>query len=71
MRRRPNATPLIGFITDHANGVSPAGATPMAKLVELLARSAAVVADVLRGALGPLPAAQPAAAGTVYRIEQA
>jgi purine nucleoside phosphorylase len=62
---------LIGFITDYANGVAPADPTPVAKLVELLERSATVFADVLRSALGQLAGAQPAGAGTMYRIEHA
>jgi purine nucleoside phosphorylase len=62
---------LIGFVTDHANGVAPGEPTPVTKLIELLARSATVFADVLRGALEPLAGARPAAAGTLYRIEPA
>jgi purine nucleoside phosphorylase len=62
---------LIGFITDYANGVAPGDPTPVAKLVELLERSATVFADVLRSALGQLAGAQPAGAGTMYRIEHA
>jgi hypothetical protein len=48
----------------------PGDPTPVAKLVELLERSATVFADVLRSAIEPLAGAQHAAAGTVYRIEQ-
>jgi purine nucleoside phosphorylase len=62
---------LIGFITDHANGVAPGEPTSVAKLIELLERSATVFADVLRGALEQLAAGEPVAAGTVYRIEPA
>ena len=62
---------LIGFVTDYANGVAPAAPTPVAKLVELLDRSATVFADVLGGALEPLARAEPPAAGIVYRIESA
>jgi purine nucleoside phosphorylase len=62
---------LISFVTDHANGVAPGDPTPITKLIELLAGSATIFADVLRGALEPLTGAQPAAAGAVYRIERA
>jgi purine nucleoside phosphorylase len=62
---------LIGFITDHANGVAPGAPTPIAKLIELLEHSATVFADVLTSALEPLAGGQPAPAGTVYRIEPA
>jgi purine nucleoside phosphorylase len=61
---------LIGFVTDYANEVRPGEPTPVAKLIELMGTSAAVFADVLRGALGRLDRSNPVAAGTVYRFEQ-
>jgi len=61
---------LLGFITDYANEVQPGQPTPVAKLFELVAKSQAVFAEVLRGALPALDDSAPAAAGTVYRFEQ-
>jgi purine nucleoside phosphorylase len=61
---------LIGFVTDYANEVRPGEPTPVAELIELMGRSSVVFGDVLRGALGQLAAAEPRAAGTVYRFEQ-
>jgi purine nucleoside phosphorylase len=61
---------LIGFVTDYANEVKPGETTPVAQLIELMGRSTAVFADVLRGALPRLGAHQPVAAGTVYRFAQ-
>lgn len=61
---------LIGFVTDFANEVKPGEATPVAQLIELMGRSPAIFADVLRGAIGMLDSAQASAAGTVYRFEQ-
>jgi 5'-methylthioadenosine phosphorylase len=60
---------LIGFVTDYANEVRPGEPTPVAELIELMGSSSAIFADVLRGALVRLAAAQPGAAGTVYRFE--
>jgi purine nucleoside phosphorylase len=60
---------LIGFVTDYANEVTPAEPTPVATLIELMGRSTAIFADVLRGALPALAAAPPTPAGTVYRFE--
>ena len=59
---------LLGFVTDYANEVRPGATTPVDELVALMARSTQVFADVLRGALPPLDAAHPVAAGTVYRF---
>jgi purine nucleoside phosphorylase len=59
---------LIGFITDHANGVVPGDPTPVQTLAELMGRSGGVFAEVLRRALPELAAGSPAAAGTIYRI---
>lgn len=61
---------LVGFVTDYANEVRPGEPTPVAKLIELMGRSPAVFADVLREALPAIAAAPPAAAGTVYRFEE-
>jgi 5'-methylthioadenosine phosphorylase len=61
---------LIGFATDYANEVKPGEPTPVATLIELMGRSSAMFADVLRGAVPALQRGQPTAAGTVYRFEQ-
>jgi len=62
---------LLGFVTDYANMVNPGEPTPVAKLIELMGRSPAIFADVLRGALPRLAAAPAQApAGTVYRFGQ-
>jgi purine nucleoside phosphorylase len=60
---------LLGFVTDYANMVNPGEPTPVAKLIELMGRSPAIFADVLRGALPRLSGA-PSPAGTVYRFGQ-
>ena len=62
---------LVGFVTDYANEVVPGEPTPVATLIELMGRSPAIFADVLRGALPRIAAAAPSAAGTMYRFEQA
>jgi purine nucleoside phosphorylase len=61
---------LIGFVTDYANEVRPREATPVAVLIELMGRSPAIFADMLRGALASLGSKPPLPAGTVYRFEQ-
>ena len=61
---------LIGFVTDYANEVRPGEPTPVAALIELMGRSPAIFADVLRGALTTLTSTLPDQAGTVYRFEQ-
>jgi 5'-methylthioadenosine phosphorylase len=61
---------LIGFVTDYANEVKPGEPTPVSTLIELMGRSTAIFADVLRGALAVLARSGVAAAGTVYRFEQ-
>ena len=61
---------LIGFVTDYANEVRPGEPTPVAQLIELMGRSPAIFADVVRGALASLAATPPSPAGTVYRFEQ-
>ena len=59
---------LIGFVTDYANEVVPGEPTPVATMGELMGRSTAMFADVLRGALARLADAAPRPAGTVYRL---
>ena len=61
---------LIGFATDYANEVVPGEPTPVATLIELMGKSTAIFADVLREALPRVAADPPAAAGTMYRFEQ-
>jgi 5'-methylthioadenosine phosphorylase len=61
---------LIGFVTDYANEVKPGEPTPVTTLIELMGRSPAVFADVLRAALPRLEREPPAPAGTMYRFEQ-
>jgi purine nucleoside phosphorylase len=61
---------LIGFVTDYANQVRPGEPTPVEELIELMGRSSAIFADVLRGALPRLAERPPEPAGTVYRFEQ-
>jgi 5'-methylthioadenosine phosphorylase len=61
---------LIGFVTDYANEVRPGDPTPVAQLIELMGASAAIFADVLRGALRQLAQAPARPAGTVYRFER-
>jgi purine nucleoside phosphorylase len=61
---------LIGYATDYANEVKPGEPTPVATLIELMGRSAAIFADVLREALPALTGSPPSPAGTVYRFEQ-
>jgi purine nucleoside phosphorylase len=62
---------LIGYATDYANEVRPGEPTPVATLIELMGRSSAIFADVMRGALPALEVSKPSAAGAVYRFEQA
>ncbi len=61
---------LMGFVTDYANEVVPGEPTPVATLIELMGRSPAIFADVLRGGLTRIVNTPPGAAGTVYRFEQ-
>jgi 5'-methylthioadenosine phosphorylase len=61
---------LVGFVTDYANEVKPGEPTPVATLIEQMARSTTVFSDVLRGALPRLEREPPGAAGTVYRFDQ-
>jgi purine nucleoside phosphorylase len=61
---------LLGFVTDYANEVRPAEPTSVALLLELLAASPAVFADVLRAVLPRLHERAPAAAGAMFRLER-
>jgi 5'-methylthioadenosine phosphorylase len=61
---------LIGFVTDYANDVKPGERTPVATMIELMGRSTAIFADVLRAALPELQRSPLIPAGTVYRFEQ-
>ena len=62
---------LVGYVTDYANEVRKGEPTPVETLIELMGRSSAVFADMLRGALPRLARDAPSVAGTVYRFEQA
>lgn len=59
---------LVGFATDHANGVREPP-TPVERLVALMARSTGTFAQILAGALPLLNAKAPASAGTLLRFE--
>jgi purine nucleoside phosphorylase len=61
---------LVGFVTDYANEVRKDEPTPVTLLIDLMSRSAGIFADMLHGALPRLVQETPAAAGTVYRLEQ-
>jgi len=61
---------LIGYATDYANEVRPGEPTPVQTLIELMGKSTAIFAKVLRGALPQLAARTPSPAGTVYRFQQ-
>jgi purine nucleoside phosphorylase len=58
---------LVGYATDYANGVQ-AEATPVARLLELIAASTQAFADLLAATLPRLDAAAPAPSGVVYRF---
>ncbi len=62
---------LVGFVTDHANGVLPGEPTPVAMLAELMGRAAVVFAKLLHTALPLIATADPpsAAAGSVFRFD--
>ncbi len=62
---------LLGFATDYANEVTPGDPTPVSTLIDLMGRSSAIFAGVLRSALPGLDGSTPSAAGTVYRLEHA
>ena len=61
---------LIGFVTDYANEVRPGDPTPVSTLIDLMALSTGVFADVLGGAVANLVDEPAALAGTVYRFAQ-
>jgi purine nucleoside phosphorylase len=60
---------LVGYATDYANGVQ-AEATPVARLLELIAASTGIFARVLEEALPRVEAAALAPAGVVYRFHE-
>ena len=59
---------LLGYVTDYANGVQ-AEATPVARLLELMAASTETFAAVLAAALPLVDQAALAPTGMVYRFE--
>lgn len=59
---------LVGYATDHANGVKPQ-ATPVARLLELIEASTGAMASLLEAALPRIHSDALAAAGVVYRFE--
>jgi len=61
---------LVGFITDHANGVIAGEPTPVQTLLALIERSGEVFSRLLREALPAVAAAPtpPSAAGTLIRL---
>ena len=60
---------LVGYVTDYANGVAETP-TPVSTLLEMMARSTTVFADVLGAALPRIDATALAPTGVVYRFEQ-
>jgi purine nucleoside phosphorylase len=58
---------LVGYATDYANGVQPE-ATPVERLLELIAASTATFARLLEATLPRIDAAALAPAGVVYRF---
>ena len=60
---------LVGYATDYANGVQ-AEATPVERLLELIAASTATFARVLAEALPRIERAALAPAGVVYRFHE-
>ena len=60
---------LVGYATDYANGVQ-AAATPIERLLELIAASTETFARVLAEALPRIAAAEHAPAGVVYRFHE-
>ena len=61
---------LVGYATDYANGVQ-AEATPVARLLELIAASTDTFARLLAAALPRIDGAALAPAGVVYRFHEA
>ncbi|MEJ7891389.1 MAG: MTAP family purine nucleoside phosphorylase [Solirubrobacteraceae bacterium] len=60
---------LVGYATDYANGVTDA-ATPVERLLELIAASTQTFADVLAAAVAEIEAAALAPAGINYRFHE-
>jgi purine nucleoside phosphorylase len=60
---------LVGYATDYANGVQ-AEATPVERLLELIAASTDAFARLLADALPRIDAAKPAPTGIVYRFHE-
>ena len=60
---------LLGYATDYANGVHET-ATPVARLLELIAQSTASFAGVLTSALGRIDAGELEPSGIVYRFHE-
>lgn len=60
---------LVGFATDHANGVSPEAPTAFDELARLMRESTGAFAGLLGRAVPLLAAAPPEPAGTVYRFD--
>jgi purine nucleoside phosphorylase len=60
---------LVGYATDYANGVQPE-ATPVERLLELIAASTGTFARLLAETLPRIDAAAPAPAGVVYRFHE-
>ena len=60
---------LVGYATDYANGVQ-AEATPIERLLELIAASTDAFATLLSTALPLIAGAAPAPAGVVYRFHE-
>ena len=61
---------LVGFVTDHANGVLPEAPTPVATLADLLTQAPAAFTDLLAQALPRIASLQdpPMPAGTMFRL---
>jgi 5'-methylthioadenosine phosphorylase len=60
---------LLGYATDHANGVKDE-ATPISELLRLIGASSGVFEQALAAALPALAGRKPALPGTIYRFEQ-
>ena len=60
---------LVGYATDYANGVMPE-ATPVERLLELIAASTDAFAGLLAEALPPIAAGAHAGTGVVYRFHE-
>src|SRR5688500_19424894 len=60
---------LVGYATDYANGVH-AAATPVERLLELIAASTEAFARLLAAALPRVEASRPEPTGIVYRFHE-